>query len=128
MRISQKINLEPEREKANREGELIRSKERSARQANAEKQKRYRQSMKSQGYRAKLIWEKPLENGWVRVLAPIIHESSLNIVSENQEMKEVLEGISGAFIMSCEKKKIPKKVWEPVYRDIKTLLMPLGVE
>jgi len=128
MKTRRKTSHEPEREKANREEELIRSKERSAKQANAEKQKRYRQSMKSQGYRAKLIWEKPLEDGLIRAPAQIIHESSLNIVSENQDMKEVLEGISGAFIMSCEKKKISKKVWEAVYRDIKTLLKPLGVE
>ena len=123
-----KQKTQQEREKANREGDLRRSKEKAARQANAEKQKRYRQSMKAQGYKAKLTWEKPLEEGLAKAAAPVIHEDSLNIVSGNQDMKEVLEGISGAFISNCERKKIPKKVWEPVYKDLKTLLKPLGVE
>jgi hypothetical protein len=35
--------------------------------------------MKAQGYKAKLIWEKPLEAGWVRTAVPVIHESSVNI-------------------------------------------------
>ena len=128
MKTNQKTQQEREREKANGEGDLRRSKEKAARQANAEKQKRYRQSMKAQGYKAKLTWEKPLEDGLARAETPIIHEDSLNIVSENQDMKEILEGISGTFISNCERKKIPKKVWEPVYKDLKTLLKPLGVE
>ena len=128
MKTNQKTQQEREREKSNREGDLRWSKEKAARQANAEKQKRYRESMKAQGYKAKLIWEKPLEDGLARTAAPIIHEDSLNIVSGNQDMKEVLECISGAFILNCEKKKIPKKVWDPVYKDLKTLLKPLGVE
>src|SRR5215469_370278 len=89
----------------------------TARKANAEKQKRYRQSMKAQGYTAKLIWEKPLETGWVRIAVPVIHDSSLNIASRDKDLKETLENMMGAFIMDCEKKGIQKKIWKPVYED-----------
>jgi hypothetical protein len=39
-------------EAANQAGEARREKEKDARQANAEKQKRYRKSMKAKGYQA----------------------------------------------------------------------------
>ena len=96
-----------------------------ARKANAEKQKRYRESMKAQGYRARLVWEKPLDSGWVRAATPVIRESSLGIAENNPAIREVLENLSGTFIFDCEKRKIPKGVWEPVYRDIQVLLKPL---
>ena len=57
----------------------LHDKEEKSRQANAKKQKRYRESMKAQGYRARLIWEKPLDTGWVRMIAPVIRESSIDI-------------------------------------------------
>ena len=104
------------------------SQEKKARKANAEKQKRYRESMKAQGYRARLVLEKPLEKGWVRAAAPVIRESSLGIAGNNPAIREVLENLSGTFIFDCEKKKIPKEVWEPVYRDIQVLLKPLWGE
>jgi hypothetical protein len=115
-------------EAANREGEQRRKKEKTARQANAEKQKRYRESMKAQGYKAKLVWEKPLETGWVRTAAPVIRESSLNIAAANPAMKEALGRLSGTFIHECKKQKIAEKVWEPVYRDLLRLIKPLGIE
>jgi hypothetical protein len=123
-----KINQDPKREAANREAEQHREKEKSARKANAEKQKRYRESMKAQGYKAKLIWEKPLETGWVRAAAPVIRESSLNIAAHNPDVKEVLDRLSGTFIFECKRQKIAEKVWKPVYRDILTLLKPLGIK
>jgi len=100
-------------------------KEEKARQANAEKQKRYRESMKAQGYRARLVWEKPLDKGWARAAAPVIRESSLSITGNNSAIKDILENLSGAFIVNCEKRNIPKEVWGPVYRDIQVLLKPL---
>jgi hypothetical protein len=112
-------------EEIDREAEQHREKEEAARRANAGKQKRYRESMKAQSYKAKLIWEKPLESGWVRTAAPVIRESSLNVAATDPAIKEVLEDFCGAFIIACEKRSVPKEVWEPVYRDILTLLKPL---
>jgi hypothetical protein len=109
----------------NQNSQVFIEKERKARRANAEKQKRYRESMKAQGYRARLVWEKPLESGWVRIAAPIIRESSLGIAGNNPAFREVLENLSGTFISDCKKKKIPNDVWEPVYKDIQVLLKPL---
>jgi hypothetical protein len=123
-----KADIDPKREAANREGEQRRKKEKAVRQANAEKQKRYRESMKAQGYRAKLVWEKPPEPGWTRVAAPVIRESSLDIASKNPAMKEVLGRLSGTFLNECKKQKIAEKVWEPVYRDLLYLIKPLGIE
>jgi hypothetical protein len=127
-RSTVRIKQDPKTEAANREAEERRKKGKSVRQANAEKQKRYRESMKAQGCKAKLIWEKPLESGWVRAAAPVIRESSLNIAVNNQAMKEVLDGLSDMFIHECERQKIAEKVWKPVYRDLLTLLKPLGIE
>jgi hypothetical protein len=105
-----------------------RDKSKAARQANAEKQKRYRQSMKAQGYTTKLIWEKPLETGRVRTAVPIIHESSVNIAFKNQDFREILETMVGSFIRGCERKDIPEKTWRPVYEDIMNLIKPLGID
>ena len=95
-----------------------------ARQANAEKQKRYRESMKAQGYRARLVWEKPLGSGQTRTAAPVIREASLGIVRNNPAIMEVLENLCETFKTDCEKKRIQKEIWKPVYRDIQVLLKP----
>jgi hypothetical protein len=84
--------------------------------------------MKAQGYKAKLVWEKPLETGWVKAAAPVIRKSSLGIATNNPALREVLDGLRGSFAGKCEKNGIPKKVWEPVYRDLLSLLKPLGIE
>jgi hypothetical protein len=123
-----RIKEDPKREAANREAEQRREKEKAARKANAKKQKRYREGMKAQGYKAKLTWEKPLESGWVRAASPVIRESSLNIATDNPAMKEVLGGLSGTFIYECKRQKIAEKVWKPVYKDLLTLIQPLGIE
>ena len=102
-----------------------REKEKKARQANAEKQKRYRESMKAQGYRARLVWEKPLDSDWVRAAAPVIRKSTLNIAKSNQAIGETTENIYWTFIEDCKKNKIPKTVWESVLKDIQILLKPL---
>jgi hypothetical protein len=47
--------------------------------------------MKAQGFRARLIWDKPLEPGRVRLAAPIIWKSSVDIARSNQGVGEVLE-------------------------------------
>jgi hypothetical protein len=127
-RTTVRIKQDSKTEAANKEAEQRRKKEKSVRQANAEKQKRYRESMKAQGYKAKLVWQKPLETGWVRAEAPVIHESSLNIAVNNPAMNEVLGRLSGMFIQECKKQKIAEKVWDTVYRDLLRLIKPLGIE
>jgi hypothetical protein len=122
---SKKTAEEIGREAANWKAEQRREKEEAARRANAGKQKRYRESMKAQGYKAKLIWEKPLEPGWVKPAAPVIRESSLDVAATDPAIKDVLKDLCGAFITACEKRGIPKDTWEPIYRDILTLLKPL---
>ena len=96
-----------------------------ARKANAEKQKRFRESMKAKGYRANLFWEKPLEDGWVRMVAPVIQKSSIEAVKNIPVIREVLEDLYWSFSIGCEKRGIPKEEWEPVFRDIGVLLKPL---
>jgi len=104
--------------------DVSKEKTKKARQANAEKQKRYRESMKAQGYRARLVWEKPLGSGQIRAAAPVIRETSLSIVRSNPAVREVLENLCEMFKMDCEKKRIQKEIWNPVYRDIQVLLKP----
>jgi predicted secreted protein len=104
--------------------DVSKEKTKRARQDNAEKQKRYRESMKAQGYRARLVWEKPLSSGQIRTAAPVIREASLSIVRSNPAIREVMENICETFKMDCEKQEIPQKVWKPVYQDIQVLLKP----
>jgi len=51
--------LSPEAVAANAAGEARREKEKAARQANAEKQKRHRESMKAAGFKQVLRWALP---------------------------------------------------------------------
>jgi hypothetical protein len=104
--------------------QVSKEKTKKARQTNAEKQKRYRESMKAQGYRARLVWEKPLCAGQIRAAATVIRETSLSIVRSNPAVGEVLENLCETFKMDCEKKRIQKEVWNPLYRDIQVLLKP----
>jgi hypothetical protein len=107
-----------EREAANREGEARREKAKKARQANAEKQRRYRNSMKAQGYHAVLTWEKPLPPDMVKVSA-IIHKSSLGIADrEDNEARRFIKSLWALI----HRREISKEL----YRDIMDLLKPLG--
>ncbi|GHU84530.1 hypothetical protein FACS189473_2090 [Spirochaetia bacterium] len=123
-----KTSQELEREAANLKGEAGREKEKAARITNAEKQKRFRQSMKAQGYKAKLIWEKPVEAGLVQAAAPVIHESSIGIAQRNPEVNTVLNQLSGVFLSEYQEQGIPREVWNTVYKDFQTMLKPFGVE
>jgi hypothetical protein len=51
--------LSPEAVAANAVGEARREKEKAARQANAEKQKRFREGMKAEGFKQVLLWALP---------------------------------------------------------------------
>ena len=84
--------------------------------------------MKAQGYRARLVWEKPLASDWVRAAPPVIRKSTFGIAKSNQAIGEITENMYWTFIEDCKKRKIPKTVWNPVYRDIQILLKPLFEE
>jgi hypothetical protein len=53
------LELSPEAQAANAAGEAGREKERRVSQANAEKQKRFRENMKAGGFRQVLLWDFP---------------------------------------------------------------------
>jgi hypothetical protein len=111
------------REAANREGEARRAKDKASHRANAEKQKRYRESMKAQGYRAVLSWENPLSSNKVKVSANI-HKSSLEITGESPEIQEALNLMMGSFLKDVA--SLPRSTWSTVYKDTQELLKPLG--
>jgi hypothetical protein len=147
--------LSPEAQAANTAGEAAREKERRARQANAEKQKRFRENMKADGFRQALLWdfpcpadvrermtvagfrqapaweaapslggkEKPIPAGMVKA-AVAIHESSLDIAGKAPEIKQALSAALGAFLREVE--KFPRSAWGNAYKDIQSLLRPLG--
>jgi hypothetical protein len=117
-----------ERGAADQAGEARQEQKKDAQQANAEKQRRYRKSMKAKGYKAKTVWEKPPEAGWVRITAPVIRESSFNIVGINPVVKEVLEMLPSTFFGESKRRGITEEIIEPVYRDLLTLLHPLGIK
>jgi hypothetical protein len=55
--------LPPEAQAANAAGEARREKEKQTRQKNAEKQARFRDSMKAEGYRRVTLWDLPSPSG-----------------------------------------------------------------
>jgi hypothetical protein len=113
---------ELERKAANREGEAKREKAKKVRQANAEKQRRYRDSMKARGYHAVLTWEKPLPPDMVKVSA-IIHKNSRDIATrEDTEPVRFIQHLHAEILSGYQKGKISKEI----YRDIVVLLKPLG--
>jgi hypothetical protein len=61
--------LSPEAVAANKAGEADRRKEKQARRKNAEKQKRFRESMKAEGYKRLTLWEPPAPEGTHKRLA-----------------------------------------------------------
>jgi hypothetical protein len=105
---------------ANQAGGAGRGKEKDARQANAEKQRRYRKSMKAKGYKAHLIWEKPLLPGMVKTIA-YIHENSLNIAADG-EKREALHDLRLYLFGLYQDQRITREIHE----DILELLRPLG--
>jgi hypothetical protein len=111
---------EKEREAANQAGETRRKKEQTDRKANAEKQKRYRESMKAQGYKAHLIWEKPPVPGMVKAIA-YIHETSLNITTDEKK-GAALHDLGVSVFKLYQDQRITREI----YQDILELLKPLG--
>jgi hypothetical protein len=109
-----------EREATNATGVAGWENEKAARQANAAKQKRYRESMKAQGYKAHLIWEKPLPPGTVKASA-CIHESSRGIANDKDSGKPLYDLGLAVFRLYKE-----NRISKELYQDIQELLKPLG--
>jgi hypothetical protein len=122
---------ELQREAANAAGEARREKEKKDRRANAESQKRYRESMKARGYRALLIWDKPPEKGkvkaWPPGAVPVISEKTAGICERNEDYRKAVNVALTAFFTSMrgDKDTMNREGWT-VYHDIETLLSPLG--
>jgi hypothetical protein len=108
-----------EREAADATGAARREKEKAARQANAVKQKRYRESMKTQGYKAYLIWDKPLLPGMVKTSA-CIHESSRGIANDRDGEKPLHD-----LGLDLFKLNNGNQISKELYQDIQELLKPL---
>jgi acyl carrier protein phosphodiesterase len=119
--------------------------------ANAEKQKRFRESRKAAGAKQVLLWDFPLpadtqntlkSQGYTRTIAwekqgasrigkkpphdlvkvsTGIHEDSLHIARDNAKIGEALSGIPGYFINAV--KGIPRDKWLAAYRDIQEFLL-----
>jgi hypothetical protein len=120
--VRQPASQDMEREAANREGEAGRKKMEKSRQANAVKQKRYRESMKAQGCRVVQTWEKPLPPGMVKVSA-LIHKSSLGIAGqEDSAAGTLVRHLRAEAFTAYQKGKITKALC----RDIASLLEPPG--
>jgi hypothetical protein len=144
-----------QREVTNAAGEAGREKERRARQANAEKQKRFRENMKADGFRQVLLWDFPCPAdvrermaaagfrqapAWEAAPSPGEKEKPLpsGIVKAAVVLHESSLGIAGKApeikqALSAalgaflrEAEKLPRPAWRNVYKDIQELLRPLG--
>jgi hypothetical protein len=147
--------LSPEAQAANAAGEAMREKERRARQANAEKQKRFRENMKAGGFRQVLLWDFPCPAdvrermaaagfrqapAWEAAPSPGGKEKPLPsgmvkaavVLHENSlgiagKAPEVHKALSAALgAFLREVEKLPRAAWGNAYKDIQELLRPLG--
>jgi hypothetical protein len=107
-----------EREAVNAAAEASRA---HAARANAEKQKRFRERMKADGYREVKTWEKPLPPGMVKVSA-LIQECSLGIGDKAPAIQAAL----GSIIYEAVKLRNGNRISTELYTDIVKLLQPLG--
>jgi hypothetical protein len=142
--------LPPEAMSANAAGEARREKEKSARVKNAEKQKRFRDNMKSDGYKRVTLWEYPAPAvqhkrmagmGFRKVpawelpqtsthksrvakisVAMRIRETSLNAGAKFPEVQKALTGAASEFLKALG--KLPEG--NAVYNDFLELIKPLG--
>jgi len=141
--------LSPEAIAANAAGEARREKESQARQKNAEKQRRFRDSMKSEGYKRVTLWglpspadkrlsgagfrqvpawEKPQKNAdksraAKMKLAVNIRETSLNVAARSPEVKKALDSAAARFLQSLGT-DTPEK--SAVYYDYLEIIKLLG--
>jgi DNA-binding MltR family transcriptional regulator len=120
-KLKNKLNAQKkERGATDQAGEVKREQQRDTRQANAEKQRRYRKSMKAKGYKAHLVWEKPLPPGMVKAIANI-HESSLNRVADETKRNPLHDLWLSVSVLYQD-----QRISREAYDDILELLKPLG--
>jgi hypothetical protein len=113
-----KTAQEIERDRLNKEYEERRERDKAARRANAEKQRRYKESMKAQGYKQKTVWVKPIPSSMVEKTA-VIHESSLGVGKTNPDIENALSRAVYGFLTDIKKLSIPH---ETLYKDVRELL------
>jgi hypothetical protein len=142
----------PEALAANAAGEAGREK---ARQANAEKQKRFRENMKAAGFRQALLWDFPCPAdvrermaaagfrqapAWEVAPGPGEKEKPLpsgmvkvaaavheTSIGIADKAPEIHEALSAALgVFLREVEKLPRSARENAYKDIQELLRPLG--
>jgi hypothetical protein len=147
--------LSPEAQAANAVGEAGREKERQARRANAEKQKRFRENMKADGFRQALLWDFPCpadvrermtaagfrqSPAWEAAPLPGGKEKPLpagmvkaaTVIHESSlgiadRSPEAHKALSVALGAFLQQvEKLPRASWGNVYSDIQELLRPLG--
>jgi hypothetical protein len=142
-------------EAANAAGEARRGKERQARRANAEKQRRFRESMKAGGFRQVLLWDFPCPAdvrehmtvagfrqapAWEAMPRPGEKEKPLPsgmvkaaaVIHESSlgiadKTPEIKQALSDALgAFLRQVEKLPRSSWGNVCKDIQNLLRPLG--
>jgi hypothetical protein len=145
--------LPPEAVAANAAGEAKRDKEKQARRKNAEKQARFRDNMKAEGYKRVTLWGLPCPAdkrlfgagfrqvpAWellqasaeksraVKVkLAVNIRESSLHIAARSPEVKKALAHAAGEFLQSLGSDTPEARAVYSDYLEVMKLLGdPLG--
>jgi hypothetical protein len=121
------------KKKATDKQEAANAKAEKKRRANAEKQARFRQSMKEKGYKEIRTWERQPEPGmvkpWGELSPPHIRESTVGICERDPAVKKAVDRMMSAFLATLrgEDETLDKEQWN-IYRDIETLLSPLGHE
>jgi hypothetical protein len=144
------VQLSPAAVTANTEGEARRQASRDSRQANADKQKRFRESMKADGYKQTLTWDIPCPAAvkvgmtaagfrqvaaWEKPLPSYERKKGLpagvvkvavplrqSSLGIADKKPEIVEAVRVALWGLQDAKKIPKEV----YKDILGMLVPLG--
>ena len=147
--------LSLEAQAANRAGEAIRRKDKEKRAQNSEKQKRFREGMKAQGFKQVLLWDLPCpadvrermtaagfrqipawekvardkkkKSGAVNVCAAI-NEASIGAAEKAPEVKKALSHAIAGFFHDLGGEidtKLSKEA-DMVYHDFIELLKPLG--
>jgi len=143
--------LSPEALAANREGEARREKEKQARLKNAEKQKRFRESMKAIGYKRVTLWgfpcqarqrmadmglrqvpawehpNKTAETSRTKKIkcAVNIHEKTLYIAARQPEIKAALQSAAGSFLRELGGSDLSKEK-QAVYNDFMEIIKLIG--
>ena len=147
--------LNPNAQAANAAEETRREKERQARRANAEKQKRFRENMKADGFRQVLLWDFPCSAdvrermtaagfrqapAWEASPGPGGKEKPLPsgtvkaavVIHESSlgiadKAPEIKQALSVALGAFLQQvEQLPRASWGNAYKDIQDLLRPLG--